>query len=312
MGVREYTSKLVDKVGRRESGPGFSLHASEQTVVGYLFALPYMVLFGVFLGAPLLLGLYMSFHDWNALAPAQSEFIGLGNYRRLLGDPLFWKALFNTVYFVILTVPPLVVGGLLLALGVNRDIKGRWVLRTIFFSPYILTVSVIGLTWTEIFGAEGLVPYHLSFVLGEEISWLSSHLLAMPAVAIATIWWTVAFNFIILLAGRQSVPEELYEAAKLDGARTWRLFRDITLPQMKNPILFTVIITTIASFQIFGQPYIMTSGGPAFSTHTLVMYIYSTAFETREFGYGAAVGYVFFLVLLVVSFINYRYFGGDE
>ncbi len=124
-----------------------------ELVAGLSFAVPYLIIAGLFLFGPLLLALYMSFHDWNALDPGQSQFIGLENYRILLGDPDFWNALWNTVYFVILTVPPIVIGSLLLALGVNRDVKGKWLLRTIFFSPYVLTVAVVGLLWTEVFSA---------------------------------------------------------------------------------------------------------------------------------------------------------------
>lgn len=296
----------------RRLDPRPNQHSMKEEFAAYLFSAPYLVIFGIFLAFPLLLGLYMSFHDWNAFSPMESEFVGLQHYETLLNDSRFWQALFNTVYFTVLSVPPLIIGGLLLALGVNRELKGQGVLRTIFFSPYVLTVSVIGLVWMDLLGSEALIPYYLSFIIGEQINWLTDSRLAMLAIVLATIWWTIAFNFIILLAGRQNVPERLYEAAKLDGAGTWRMFRDITIPQMKNPILFTIIISVIASFQIFGQPYIMTGGGPAFQTHTLVMYIYSTAFEARNFGYGAAVGYVFFLILVVISLINYRIFGGDQ
>jgi multiple sugar transport system permease protein len=280
-----------------------------ETVAGVGFALPYLVVAMAFLFGPLLLGLYMSLYDWNAVFPAQSEFIGLQNYRTLLSDPQFWNALKNTVYFVVLTVPAVVVGSLLLALGVNREVKGRWVLRTVFFSPYVLTVAVVGILWQDMFQASGLVPYYLPFEAG---SWLTSGALAMPAIAIATVWWTLAFNFVILLAARQNVPDRLYEAAKLDGASSWRMMRDITVPQMKNPLLFVVITSFVASFQVFGQPYIMTAGGPLFSTTTIVMYLYETAFAGREFGYAAAIGYVLFMILVVISAFNFYYLGGGD
>ncbi|OVE85850.1 carbohydrate ABC transporter permease [Natronolimnobius baerhuensis] len=278
-----------------------------ELVAGLSFAVPYLIIAGLFLFGPLLLALYMSFHDWNALDPGQSQFIGLENYRILLGDPDFWNALWNTVYFVILTVPPIVIGSLLLALGVNRDVKGKWLLRTIFFSPYVLTVAVVGLLWTEVFSASGLIPYYVGGG-----NWLNDHTLAMPALAIATVWWQLAFNFIILLAARQNVPDRLYEAAKLDGASTWRMMRDITIPQMQNPLIFVVIVTFVGSFQVFGQPFIMTDGGPSFETTTIVLYLYDTAFTGREFGYAAAVGYVLFMILIAVSATSYYFLSGDK
>ncbi|GAB3671419.1 carbohydrate ABC transporter permease [Halopiger thermotolerans] len=290
-----------------DESDGLTSSSLRELVAGVTFALPYVLIAGTFLFGPLLLALYMSFHDWNALEPAQSQFIGLENYRILLSDPDFWNALRNTVYFVVLTVPPIIVGSLLLALGVNRDVRGKWLLRTIFFSPYVLTVAVVGLLWTEIFNASGLVSYYIGGG-----NWLTDHQLAMPAIAIATIWWQLAFNFIILLAARQNVPDRLYEAAKLDGASTWRMMRDVTIPQMRNPLIFVVIVTFVNSFQVFGQPYIMTDGGPSFSTTTVVLYLYETAFTGREFGYAAAVGYVLFMILIAVSATNYYFLTGDD
>lgn len=281
--------------------------ATREWIAGTTFALPYLVVALLFLFGPLAIALYMSVHDWNALAPGQSQFIGLENYRTLVGDPNFWTALRNTVYFVVLTVPPIIVGSLLLALGVNRDVRGQWLLRTIFFSPYVLTVAVVGLLWTEIFNASGIVAYYIGGG-----NWLTSYDLAMPAIAIATVWWQLAFNFIILLAARQNVPDRLYEAAKLDGAGTWRMMRDITIPQMRNPLVFVVIVTFVGSFQVFGQPYIMTDGGPSNSTTTVVLYLYETAFTGRQFGYAAAVGYVLFMILIAISATNYYFLAGDR
>lgn len=283
-----------------------SKSSTREWIAGVTFAIPYLLIAGTFLFGPLALALYMSFHDWNALESAQSQFIGLENYRILLSDPDFWNALWNTVYFVALSVPPIIVGSLLLALGVNRDVRGKWLLRTVFFSPYVLTVAVVGLLWSEIFSASGLIPYYLGGG-----NWLTSHELAMPAIAIATVWWQLAFNFIILLAARQNVPDRLYEAAKLDGASSWRMMRDITVPQMKNPLVFIVIVTFVNSFQVFGQPYIMTDGGPSFSTTTIVLYLYETAFTGRQFGYAAAVGYVLFMLLIAVSATSYYFLGRD-
>lgn len=285
----------------------------QETRDGVLFALPYLFVFSVFLLYPLLKGFYMSLFDWNAFAPSQSEFILLDNYVRMLQDPTFWKAVRATVYFVVLTVPTLVLLGLAIALGVNRDIKGKRLLRTVFFSPYVLTVSVVSLIWAELYAPEyGPLNYYLEFIMSNPPSWLNSFTFAMPAVALATIWWTVGFNFVILLAARQGVSERLYEAARIDGASTWRAFKDITLPQMRSAIMFVTTVQFIASFQIFGQVFIMTNGGPGNSTQTLVMYLFRMAFREQEFGYGAAIGYFLFFVLVAVSLVNYKFIGSDN
>jgi multiple sugar transport system permease protein len=134
----------------------------------------------------------------------------------------------------------------------------------------------------------------------------------MPALALTTIWWTVGFNFVILLAARQSVPERLYEAARLDGASSWNAFKDITLPQMRPALVFVTIVQFIVSFQVFGQPFIMTEGGPGYSTETLVMYLYRMAFNQGEFGYAAAIGYFLFVLLIGISLINFKFAGGND
>jgi len=280
---------------------------------GILFALPYLLVFSVFLLYPLLKGFYMSLFDWNAFNPSQSEFILFENYVRMVQDPAFFKAVRATVVFVVLTVPTLVGLGLALALGVNQDIKGKRFLRTVFFSPYVLTVSVVSLIWAGLYAPEyGPLNYYVGFLMSNPPSWLNSFTFAMPAVALATIWWTVGFNFVILLAARQGVPERLYEAARIDGASTWHAFKDITLPQMRSAIMFVTTVQLIASFQVFGQVFIMTNGGPGDSTQTLVMYLYRMAFRQQEFGYAAAIGYFLFFVLVSVSVINYKFIGGSD
>lgn len=291
----------------------FQQSPNSELAEGIGFALPYLFVFALFLLYPLVRGLYMSMHDWNPFAASQSEFIWFDNYIRMFNDPLFWTALKNTTYFVVLTVPTLVVLGLGLALGVNRGLKGSWYLQLVFFSPYLLTVSVASLIWAEMFSSEyGIVNYYTAQLFGWTPRWLNDPELAMPAIAITSIWWTVGFNFVILLAARQSVPEELYEAARLDGANIWQAFKMVTLPQMRNSLLFVVIVQFIASFQIFGQVYVMTGGGPGRETTTIVLYMYRAAFENQELGYAAAIGYFLFTVLVAISIINFKFLGGSD
>ncbi|WP_227379611.1 carbohydrate ABC transporter permease [Haladaptatus halobius] len=284
-----------------------------ETIDGILFTLPYLAFFCLFLLYPLLQGLYMSLFEWDPLFPSQSQFVGFQNYVSMFQDPAFWNALWNTVYFVVLTVPTMVILSLALALGVNKKVFGRRHLQTIYFSPYILTVSIVGIVWSLLLSTGfGPINYYLGFIMDSPPDWLGSPTLAMPVLALVTDWWLLGFNFVILLAARQNVPQRLYEAARLDGARTWRAFRDITLPQMRNAIAFVVIIQFIQQFQVFGQPYVMTNGGPNNATMTLVFYLYNAAFSQQRFGYAAAIGYLLFAILVAVSYINYRYIGSDS
>jgi len=284
--------------------------STREFLVGILFAGPYLALFAVFLLYPILKGLYMSLFEWNFLNPAESTYVGLDNYARLLGDPAFWNALWNTFEFVLLSVPLIVVVSLVLALGLNKELTGSRLLQFLYFSPYVLTVSVIALVWSRMFAQAGVGTQVLGWLF--EGSPLNSELWAMPAIIIATVWWQAGFYFAVLLAARQNVPERLYQAARLDGASPWRMFRDITLPHMKNALLFVVIASTIFQFQVFGQPYLMTQGGPVGSTETLVMYLYQLGFETRELGFGAAVGYTLLVILVLVSLANYKIVGTTD
>jgi len=299
----------LDKV-REARTSIFGTTVSRETKDGIVFALPYLALFSVFLLYPLLKGFYMSLLDWNSFQPAQSEFIWFENYVRMFQDPMFWRALRGTVVFVVLTVPTMVLLGLGLALGVNREVKGQRLLRFIYFSPYVLTVSVVALIWEELLAPEyGPINYYLGFVMENPPQWLTSFTFAMPSLAVTTMWWLVGFNFVILLAARQGIPEHLYEAARLDGARSWHAFKDITLPQMRPALVFVTIVQFISSFQVFGQPYIMTQGGPGYATETLVMYLYRMAFNDGEFGYAAAIGYFLFAALVVISVVNFKIAG---
>lgn len=284
--------------------------STRELLTGILFAAPYLTLFSVFLLYPLLKGLYMSLFEWNFLNPAESTYVGLDNYSRLLSDPAFWNALWNTLEFVVLTVPLIVVVSLVLALGLNKKLIGSRVLQFVYFSPYVLTVSVVALVWTEMFAQGGVGTQYLGWMF--EGSPLNSELWAMPAIVITTVWWQAGFYFAVLLAARQNVPNRLYQAARLDGASPWRMFWDITLPHIKNALLFVIIASTIFQFQVFGQPYLMTKGGPVSSTETLVYYLYELGFQTRELGFGAAVGYTLLVILVLVSLVNYKLVGTND
>jgi multiple sugar transport system permease protein len=298
-----------------DSSTGFigrfvSDRSTRELLAGLLFASPYLALFAVFLLYPLVKGLYMSLFEWNFLTPSESTFIGMENYVRLIEDPTFWNALWNTLEFVGLSVPLIVGLSLILALGLNKELMGSRLLRFLYFSPYVPTIAVVGLIWVQMFAEGGIGTMLLgSFIQGSP---LNSEFWAMPAIVITTVWWQTGFYFAVLLAARQNVPERLYESARLDGAGPWRMFRDITLPNMKSGLLFVVVASTIFQFQVFGQPYLMTKGGPSGETQTLVYYLYQLGFETRELGFGAAVGYTLLAILILVSVLNYYIVGTNN
>lgn len=286
----------------------------KETIEGIIWSIPYLAVFAVFLVWPAVKGLYMSLHTYpNKFDLTQTEWVGLQNYVELFQDPVFYNAMEGTLLFVVISVPALVILGLVMALGVNRDVAGKRTLRAIYFSPYVLTVAVVALVWGQVYSQSyGLINYYLGFVMETPPGWLTSPDLVMAALAFMTVWWLVGFNFVIFLAARQSIPERLYEAARLDGATGWRAFKDITLPQMRNSVVFVVMVQFILQFQVFAQPYIMTQGGPSNSSDTLVYYLYRSAFSQQQFGYGAAMGYVLVAILILIAIVNFKIIGDSN
>jgi multiple sugar transport system permease protein len=277
------------------------------TLVGYTFALPFIVLYVIFTLYPIVRGFWISLHNWEFVG-TNIKFIGIGNYQRLLSDKLFWTSLQNTIFFVILSGPVLVVLGLLFALILNRPIRGMGSFRTMYYLPNILSVAVVSVIFGRIFAPDhhGLLNVLLAQLGFEPILWTLDKYLAMPVIAITTIWWTVGFNALVLLAGLQGIDENLYDAAKVDGANNWQVFRHITIPSLRRPMTFVMVLQVIASFQIFGQVDVMTQGGPAGATRTIVYYIYEHAFDFWHLGYGSAMAFVLFIIMFSLSIIQLR------
>lgn len=223
-------------------------------------------------------------------------------------DSLFWLSFGNTVLFVVLSTPLIVGIGLLLAMALNRP--GRWtgVLRTIFFAPYVLSVSVLTLIWAFLLNPQlGLIGELFRSLGLEPISWLTSPTLAMPAIVIATLWWTVGFNVVLYLAGLQDIDKSLYEAASIDGAGYFQRFRDITWPGLRRTTLLVMVLQIIASFQIFGQVFIMTRGGPNGATRVSIQHIYESAFRDFNLGYASAMSVFLFVVMIAFSVLQFRF-----
>ncbi|MEJ2559850.1 MAG: sugar ABC transporter permease [Anaerolineae bacterium] len=260
-------------------------------MVPYYFLLPYLVAFVLFRFGPTLAGLGISFLKWDIMG--QPHVVGLRNYSELARDPQFFLSFKNTLYFMLLTAPALVILGLLLALLVNQHLRGRMVARTVVFTPYVVMST-------------GILNYYLRFLGIGKIAWLSNTVAAMPAVSIATLWWSVGFNMIIFLAGLQDIPQELEEAARVDGATELGVLRHITLPLLAPTTFVVVMLTLINTIQVFDQIYVMTGGGPSLSTLTLIQYLYYQAFQFFKLGYGSAVAYVVLVVLILMALVQRR------
>lgn len=235
-------------------------------------------------------------------------FVGLDNYSYMMSDDKFWSSFWNTLYFILISTPSIVILGLLMALLVNMKLKGTTLLRTAYFMPYMLSVSVIGSIWVFILQSRtGLIAETLnSFGIAMNFSFFGSWGMGWLSILIATLWWTVGFNMILFLAGLQEIPEDLYEAADIDGAGRWAKFRYITMPSLKGVTTLVIILQTINSFKLFGQTWLITKGGPGTSTTPLVHYIYQIAFRQWDTGYAAAVSFVLFLTIAVISLIQYK------
>lgn len=273
----------------------------------WLFLAPYLIFYSWFMLYPIIKGFIISLFEWTI--GNERTFVGLGNYKTMFQDSFFWEALRNTLYFVIISTPTLVVTGILLALIVNARLKGTGFLRSAFFLPHILSISVTSSIWVFVLQPyTGLLTSVLkTFGVTTEIFWLNSTNLAWVSILLATVWWTVGFNMVLFLAGLQEIPDDLYEAARIDGANSWHCFRYITLPSLKGVILLVVVLQSIASFKLFGQSYLMTNGGPGTSTRTLVQYIYETGFHKNDMGLASAMSYVLFLIMIIFAVVQFKF-----
>ena len=268
---------------------------------GWALASPFFILYFLFLLWPVLAAAWKSLFT-DSLAGGSSEFRGLGNYGELLGDGDFWAAMWHTVLFTLLSTAPLVILPLALALLVNRVAKGQWLFRLAFFAPYVLPVSVVVLVWNWLYQPGfGLINGYLTKLGFAEVNWLGAEGTAMISVVIATVWWTLGFNFVLFLAGLQEIPRELYDAARTDGARTWQQIRYITLPLLMPTTVLVIVLQVIASLKVFDQIYLLLQGGPNFSTRPAIQYIYENGFTQYRVGYASALSFVFFLLIVAIS-----------
>ena len=272
---------------------------------GLAFAAPFLILYTVIVVYPLLNGLALSFQRADLFGAR--EFSGLQNYTRLFGDAVFRQALFNTFRYTLIIVPVLTVISLALALALNRPGRLTAILRGVFFSSSVLSVTIVTLIWRFVLTPDAGLIAEIFRRLGlEPLPFLSHPDLALPAVAAATIWWSVGLPMMLFLAGLQQIPGDLYEAAALDGAGPWTTLRRITLPAIRRTVVLVVMLQTAAQLQIFGQAQLLTAGGPSGASRPVVLFIFETAFARWELGYALAAAQVLFALILVVTLFQYR------
>jgi len=274
---------------------------------GYLYLVPYLALFLGFLLIPLFYGLGLSFSQWEVLSRVPPEFVGLKNYFEAFKSEYFWNAFWATFRFVIMTVPLVVGFALLVACGIDAlPVRRQSFYRAAYFLPTIISISVTGILWRWFYNGEfGLFNQCLGY-MGIKVPWLTDVDWAMKSIVFMTLWWTLGGPMVVLLAGLQQIPEQYYEAAAIDGANARERFLYITLPQLRPVLLFVVVMNVIGSFQVFGQTFMITRGGPEFSTRVLVQYIYETAFMNYRMGYAAAMSWLLFLAIAIFSFLQFR------
>ncbi|AEE97711.1 carbohydrate ABC transporter permease [Mahella australiensis] len=284
---------------------------------GIMFILPWLIGFAIFSIYPIITSFYYSFTEYNILKPPQ--WIGLGNYIQLLNDdPLFWKSLYNTLYYAVFSLPLGMVVSLVLAMLLNTKIKGLAIYRTIFYMPTIVPAVASSILWMWLLDPQmGIINAALSYIGIKGPAWLVDPAWAKPALILMSLWG-VGGSMVIYLAGLQDVPEELYESAELDGATWWPKIWHITLPMISPTIFFNLIMGLIGSFQYFTQAYIMTGGGPMDSTLFYSLHLFNNAFRYYHMGYASAMAWILFIIILAATLLVFKtsarwvYYGGTN
>jgi multiple sugar transport system permease protein len=277
----------------------------------WILVAPALIAIAVFFVLPVAAALLMSLTDFDIYALADwrnLRFVGLDNYRALLARPLFWQALANTGLFVVLGVPLSIAVSLGTALLLHaRVARWRGVFRTALFAPVVTTLVAVAVVWRYLFHTRyGLINHALAQIGVSPVDWLGDPAWAMPAIVLLSVWKNFGYNMVILLAGLQAIPPELYEAARLDGARRWQLLRDVTLPSLAPMLLVVSILTMAGHFQLFAEPYVMTQGGPAQRTVTVLYLMYEEGFKWWSLGSASAVAFVLFVIMLAVTALQLR------
>lgn len=301
------------------------IRKDQNNLAGLLFVLPNVVVFSAFLLGPVLYAFYVSFHEWNILL-GEGTWIGVENYLGILQpwpwednwaplrDPtanLWWYALRNTAVYAIGTVPLQIFGGLAVALLLDTRIRGKKAYRAAYFMPVMLSGAASAVIWRWLLSSNGIINEFLR-PFGLDHGWAADPNTALGGVMLMAIWGGIGFNMILFLAGLQNIPEELYDAARIDGTNGWQRFRHVTYPNLENTNFFVVVMAIIGAFQVFGIALVFSEGGPYYSTTTTVLLIYQRAFQEGHMGQGAAMAFLLFLLIFAFSYYQYRHRKSEE
>lgn len=293
----------------RESGLRGRFRRSNRSAYGLV--LPYVIFFLAFVAYPLTFSLLLVFHRWNIVTPM--EWIGLKNFARLLEDPLFYASLLNTLVFLLLHIPLQIVVALAFALLLNSRIPGRGFFRAVYFMPVVVSGVVVTILWQQLYSFDnGLLNGMLRAVGLDPVPWLVDPRIAMPAIALMATWKNVGIYIVLFLAGLQTIPRELYDAASVDGATPARQFLHITLPMLNPTMVVIVVLSTIGGFSLFIEPYVLTGGGPMQSTLSGMLYIYNQGFYFNHMGYAATLGFVYAMIILLIVLLQRRLIGREQ
>lgn len=272
------------------------------------FVSPWLITLSVFHAFPILYSAWLSLMRWSPLAPERATWAGLENYSRAFGDPIFWKAMGNTLFFAAGTIPFTMGISLLLALLLNGPVRGVAAFRAGFFLPFVISLVVVALVFKNLYAPHGPLNQLLAYVGIDGPSWLQDTRFALPAVMAMDVWASIGYYTVIILAGLQAIPDEIHEAAVVDGAGWWARLRLVTVPMLRPVLLFVIVINTIKSLQVFIEIFVMTQGGPLNSTLTAVYYIYDQAFHRIDMSYASAVAYLLFALILFVTLLQMKRF----
>ena len=284
---------------------------AEASTAAWFFLAPALALIGVFFFLPVAAALVLSVTDFDLYGianPSNTRFIGLANYVRLLHTPDFWSALKNTFYFAFIGGPLTIAVALGAALLLSSKlVRFKGFFRTVYFIPFVTTLVAVAIVWRYLYHTRyGLFNYGLSHLGIGPIDWLGDPHWAMPAIILMAVWKGFGYNMLIFIAGLQAIPEELYDAAEIDGAGPFRRFFSITLPMLAPTLVFVAVITMIGYFQLFAEPYVMTQGGPLRSTTSVVLLMYEEGFRWWRMGYAASIAFVLFIVILLATLVQFR------
>jgi multiple sugar transport system permease protein len=301
----------ADTVSRRPAAARAARRRRPGALTPYLFLLPGVALFGVFILFPIVQAVQMSLYDWNILRGAASDFVGLDNYARALGDDRFWLSLGNSGIYMLLTVPPQIVLGLAVAMLLRSKAPAQPLFRVLFYLPVVTSWVVVSLLFKYLFADEGLVNFALGDILkvtDGDISWLSDRWTGLVAICALGVWKGIGWSMMIFLAALQGVPRSLEEAAEMDGANWWQRFRVVTVPAIWPAMLFVIVMLVIGGFNVFTSVLLMTAGGPGGQTEVLLTYMYQQAFSNLDFGYGSALAVILTVIVFIISVVQLRAF----